>query len=186
MKLSKYYPFLFGLFGFPIQVLIGNVFDFLNYIVFLKDLKWKFKLLGTICKYGEYYDGLLPHLILSSLLLPLIFALPYLIKNKNFRYFFCSYLVFISFGLFIIPLPNDGAIFLLRALFLNTQFIQILSHFVFSIDYILFLLPLLFSYLLIKRMQLNKEEIILFLSGSFMSLIGSFLFFWGMQYLVYS
>ena len=155
MNLSKYYPFLFGLFGFPIQVLIGNVFDFLNYIVLLKDIKWKFKLLGTLCKYGEYYDGLLPYLILSSFLLPFIFALAYFIKNKNFRYIILSYFVFISFGLFIIPLPNDGGFFLLRALFLNSQFIQILSHFVFSIDYILFLMPLLFSYLMIKIMQIK-------------------------------
>jgi hypothetical protein len=184
MKLSKYYPFLFGLFGFPIQVFVGNAFSFLYFKILFSEEVWRFELLGTICKIGEYKQSILPYFITISFVILLLFLLAYFIGNKVFSLVCASYFLFISFAFFILPLPNNDTLFYIRALFISSSFIQIMSHFIISNDFILYLFPMLFSILILRKLSLNRSEIAYFLFGSFMSLIGSFSFFYGISLLM--
>jgi hypothetical protein len=184
MKLSKYYPFFIGLIGFPIQILVGNVFNFLYFKIRFNEDIWQLKLLGTICKIGEYHQSMLPYFISISFVFLFLFFLAYFIGNKVFSLICSSYFLFISFAFFILPLPNNDALFYLKALFLSSSFIQIMSHYIVSNDFLLYLIPMLFSILILRKLSLNRSGITYFLLGSLMSLLGSFSFFYGISLLM--
>jgi hypothetical protein len=183
MNLSKYYPFFIGLIGFPIQILVGNVFNFLYFKLLLKEDIW-LQQLGTICKIREYQESMLPYFISISFVLLFLFFLAYFIGNKVFSLICSSYFLFISFAFFILPLPNNDTLFYLKALFLSSSFIQIMSHYIVSNDFLLYLIPMLFSILILRKLSLNRSGITYFLFGSFMSLLGSFSFFYGISLLM--
>jgi hypothetical protein len=184
MKLSKYYLLLFGLFGFPIQVIVGNVFNFLYFKILFNEGIGQLKLLGTICKIGEYQESMLPYFISISFVILLLFLLAYFIGNKVFSLLSASYFLFVSYAFFILPLPNNDTLFYLKALFLSSSFIQVMSHFIVSNDFILYLFPMFFSILVLRKLSLNRSDIAYFLLGSLMSLLGSFSFYYGMSLLM--
>ncbi len=185
MKLSNYFPFLFGLLGFPIQVIIGNAFDFLYFNLFFHEEKPNIKILGTICKVGDFQNQFLVYLLLSFSVLFLLFFLTLLIKNKPFILLCASYFVFLSFAFFILPLPNYQVLFYLRALFLSSSFIQFASYYAVGNFFLFYLIPLLLAVIILKRIKLSKVHLQSFLLGCLSSLLGSFLFFYGMSLLRY-
>ncbi len=184
MKLSNYYPFFIGLIGFPIQILIGNLFNYLYSKIIFEENIWRLHLLGTVCKIVEYKQSMLPYFISISFVFLLLFLLAYFIGNKVFSLLSASYFLFVSYAFFILPLPNNDTLFYLRALFLSSSFIQVMSHYIVSNDFILYLFPLLFSILILRKLSLNRSDITYFLLGSLMSLFGSFTFSYGMSLLM--
>ena len=183
MNLSKYYPFFIGVCGFPLEVVIGNVFNFLYFNVYQKETSFHLTFLGTICKVGEYKQTMFPYFLFSFIMLLLIFLLAVVVKNNLIRYACASYFVFISFALFILPLPNISLLFYLRSLFISSSFIQILSFFLFSNYFFLYIIPLLFSIIILKMQYRKGTEFVSFLIGCLLSLVGSFGFFYGMSFL---
>jgi hypothetical protein len=127
---------------------------------------------------------MLPYFISISFFILLIFFLAYFIGNKVFSLLSASYFLFITFAFFILPLPNNDILFYLRALFISSSFIQVMSHFILSNDFILYLIPMLFSILILRKLSLNRSDITYFLLGSLMSLFGSFTFFYVLSLLM--